>query len=131
MSIVGEDSPSEVPNVLASTALIPARPISKDFGLDADELAQSEPAKPCEIEIVRRRERRQHWKLITVPTITIGATAATAISGDSGFGVISSITIPETNQSVVKLTAKSRLGTFSQYRSAMIVAAGAIAAPIM
>src|SRR4029077_16042836 len=48
---------------------------------------------------------------ITVPTITIGATATKATSGDSGFGVINSITIPETNQSVAKLTAKSNLGT--------------------
>ena len=45
-----------------------------------------------------------------MPTITVGATAATAKNGDNGVGEISSITIPETNQSVVKLTAKSSLG---------------------
>jgi len=53
------------------------------------------------------------------------------MSGDSGFGVINSITIPETNQSVAKLTAKSNVGTRAQYRRAVIPVAGAIAAPIM
>ena len=76
-------------------------------------------------------ERRQFWKWITMPTITVGATASTAKNGDNGVGEISSITIPETNQSVVKLTAKSSLGTRSQYRRAVINVAGAIAAPAM
>jgi hypothetical protein len=76
--------------------------------------AQSELVKPREIEIGLRLESRQHWKLITVPTITIGATVTRATNGDSGFGVINSITIPETNQRVAKLTAKSNVGTRSQ-----------------
>jgi hypothetical protein len=40
-------------------------------------------------------ERRQFWKWITMPTITVGATAATAKNGDNGVGEISSITRPE------------------------------------
>jgi hypothetical protein len=92
--------------------------------------AQSKLVKTCELG-ASALERRQFWKWITMPTISIGATTAMAKSGDNGFGEISSITIPETNQSVVKLTVKSSLGTRSQYRRAVINVAGAIAAPAM
>ena len=92
--------------------------------------AQSKLVKTCELGAFSF-ERRQFWKWIRMPTITIGANTATAKNGDNGVGEISAITIPETNQSVVKLTAKSSLGTRSQYRRAVINVAGAIAAPAM
>jgi len=83
------------------------------------------------MEIGLRLQPRQLPSLNTVPTITMGAIATMAMSGDRGLGVITSINIPDTIQRVAKLTTKSNLGTRSQYKSAEIVAAGAIAAPIM
>jgi hypothetical protein len=78
-----------------------------------------------------RLELRQNRKLITVPKITIGATVTTIMNGDNGFGEISSIAIPDSIQSTEKHTAKSILGTPSQYSRADIAVAGAMAAPIM
>jgi len=83
------------------------------------------------MDIGFRLQPRQLWTLNTTPTITMGATATMGMSGDRGLGVITSINIPEIIQSVAKLTMKSNLGTRSQYKSAEIAAAGAIAAPIM
>src|SRR6516165_1078866 len=107
-------------------------------GRDASGPIKSHVAGQCAVETCQdprvmglSLERRQFWKWITMPTITIGATTATAKNGDNSFGEINSITIPETNQSVVKLTAKSSLGTRSQYRRAVINVAAAIAAPAM
>ena len=93
--------------------------------------SQSELGKSCDKEIGLRFQPRQLRRLKTAPTITMGATARMAMSGDRGLGVINSINIPETIQSVARLTAKSNLGTRSQYKSAKIAAAGAIAAPII
>src|SRR5579859_6610473 len=58
--------------------------------------------------------RRQRWKLITMPTATVGSTTTMIMYGDNGFGEISSSTIPETIQSTEKHTAKSIRGTPSQ-----------------
>src|SRR5262249_46846641 len=88
---------------------------------------QSGLAKVCVIEIGRSLEWRQHWKLITLPTTTSGTKATSAITGDSGLGVITSSAISEIIQSVAKITAKSILGIRSQYRMAEVAVAGAIA----
>lgn len=82
-------------------------------------------------DIGRSFERRQHWKLTTAPKIINGATAITAISGESGFGVTNSSSISEIIHNVAKTAAKSMVGTRSQYRIAEMAVAGAIAAPIM
>jgi hypothetical protein len=83
------------------------------------------------VELDRGFELRQRRRLITAPTTTIGATAATTTISDSGFGVINSRTIHVVIQSVPKATAKSNLGTRFQYRTAKMMMAGAIVAPIM
>src|SRR5215470_11744286 len=69
-------------------------------------------------DIGRSFERRQHWKLTTAPKIINGATAITAISGESGFGVTNSSSISEIIHNVAKTAAKSMVGTRSQYRIA-------------
>jgi hypothetical protein len=48
--------------------------------------------------------------LITVPTVSNGATAMAAMSRDIGFGVIISSTITEAIQSVAKATENPKAG---------------------
>jgi len=69
--------------------------------------------------------------LITVPTISNGATAMAAMSRDIGFGVIISSTITEAIQSVAKTTEKSKSGTRNHHSAVEMAVIGANAAPII
>jgi len=87
--------------------------------------AQSKLVKTCELGAFSL-ERRQFWKWIRMPTITIGANTATAKNGDNGVGEISAITIPDQRSARPILDLLSRGCDHAPYSGALFISISSI-----